>query len=199
VTEQEKDSVEQQKDVAYYTALVNAWIQTKMERDKRLVWLSAGGIGLLVTILSAVGVKHRWEILLYCGALTFFAATATLCIYIFDRNSKHIAGVLKKKTSRDYVLKRLDKLSLIFFVLAVLFSIAIGLVTAFNKLNQANAKGNLQMCDEKRTDNTTQEGPLEEKSLDGIGELNPIEPEEAPNESEGEPSGGGVDSDKQSD
>lgn len=57
MSEQKPDSIEQQKDVAYYSALVSAWIQTKMERDKTLASLSAGGIGLLVTILSTVGVQ----------------------------------------------------------------------------------------------------------------------------------------------
>ena len=125
--EQEKDNVEQQKNVAYYSALVNAWIQTKIEHDKTLISLSVGGIGLLVAILSAVGVKHSWEILLYVAALLSFIITTALCIYIFDRNSKHIEEVLNKKGSRDYVLKRLDKVSLTCFVAAVSFSMAIGI------------------------------------------------------------------------
>jgi glucan phosphoethanolaminetransferase (alkaline phosphatase superfamily) len=146
MSEKEKDTTEQQKDVAYYTALVNAWIQTKIEHDKTLISLSAGGIGLLIAILSAVGVKHWWEILLYFGALFSFIITIAICIYIFVRNSKHIEDVLKRKTSRDYLLARLDKISSILFVFAVLFSMAIGIVTALDKLSERNVKGDVKMC-----------------------------------------------------
>ncbi|MDA8663964.1 hypothetical protein N9L66_03280 [Porticoccaceae bacterium] len=44
------------KNVAYYSTMLSAWIETKMERDKTLVTLSAAGIGLLVTILTVIGV-----------------------------------------------------------------------------------------------------------------------------------------------
>jgi hypothetical protein len=197
--EQKNVSMEHQKNVAYYTALVNAWIQTKIEHDKTLISLSAGGIGLLVAILSAVGVKHSWEILLYFAALFSFIATTTLCIYIFDRNSKHIEDVLNKKGSQDYMLKRLDKLSFIFFVLAVLFSMAIGIVTAFDKLSEGNVKGDVGMRHEKKIDNATQSRPLDERSLDGISDLDPTKSEKSPKQDEQGESSTKKDSDKQSD
>lgn len=197
--EKEKDGVEQQKDVAYYTALVNAWIQTKIEHDKTLISLSAGGIGLLIAILSAVGVKYWWVILLYFCALFSFITTIALCMYIFVRNSKHIEDVLKGKTSQDYVLKRLDKLSFIFFVLALLFSMSIGTVTGFDKLNERKAKGHVEMCDEKKMENTTQSERLEEKSLDGIGNLKPVTPEKSSEQDESGESSTNTDSGKQSD
>lgn len=197
MTEQENDKAKQQKNIAYYTALVNAWIQTKMEHDKTLISLSAGGIALLITILSTVGVKHRWEFLLYGVALLSFIVTAAISMFIFDRNSKYIETILiKKKESRDNVLRIYDKLSRCFFILAVLVSVTIGIVTAYNKLNESNEKGDLQMCDEKKTEDTKQEKILTEKSLNGLGELNPTEPEEnvSPDELTGD-----SDSGKQSD
>ena len=35
------------EDEAFRSASINAWIQSKMERDKALLTLSSGGIGLL--------------------------------------------------------------------------------------------------------------------------------------------------------
>lgn len=43
------------KNIAHYSVLLDAWIQTRTERDKTLVTLSAAGVGLLVTILTTAG------------------------------------------------------------------------------------------------------------------------------------------------
>jgi hypothetical protein len=42
------DSESIQKRVAFYTSLVNAWIQTRMEVDKTLIVISSAGIGFLI-------------------------------------------------------------------------------------------------------------------------------------------------------
>lgn len=47
----------QEKDIQFYAASVTAWFNTRLEHDKSLLALSAGGIGLLVTLLTTVGVK----------------------------------------------------------------------------------------------------------------------------------------------
>ena len=39
-----------EKHTAYYSALVEAWLDTRMEKDKSLLMLAAGGIGILVTL-----------------------------------------------------------------------------------------------------------------------------------------------------
>ena len=48
MSDENKNSLEEQKGVAYYSALVNAWITTRMEKDKQLLTLSAAGIGLII-------------------------------------------------------------------------------------------------------------------------------------------------------
>lgn len=186
------------KNVTHYGAILSAWIRTKMERDKVLLTLSAGGVGLLVTIFSTVGVKYWWEILLYGIAVIFFVATITVCILIYDRNSKHLEDVLREKSTRDYVLERYDKLSRIFFIAAVVLSMGIGAVTAYNKLSELNKKRNIQMCDENK-ENMTQEEPFEKKSLNGIDDLRPAEPEVPSGQGEPEESTGQTNSGKQSD
>lgn len=167
MSEQEPDSINQQKDVAYYSALLNAWIQTKMERDKTLASLSVGGIGLLVTILSTVGVRYPWQIGLYCGAFLSFALVLGTLIYIFDRNSRHIEEVINKKASQDLALKRYDKLSLCAFIAGAVFFMAIAVVTAVDKLDE---KGGAKLSEEKKTENVTQQVSLKE-SLNGISNL----------------------------
>ena len=47
------------------STLTTAWIDTRMEADRTMVALSAGGIGLLLTLLTAVTVPRSWILWLY--------------------------------------------------------------------------------------------------------------------------------------
>jgi hypothetical protein len=51
------------KNIAHYSTLLSAWIQTKMERDKTLVTLSSAAIGFLVAILTAAGIEFEIQLL----------------------------------------------------------------------------------------------------------------------------------------
>lgn len=43
------------KEELYLSAVINGWIETRMERDRTLLALSTGGVGLLVTLVTTVG------------------------------------------------------------------------------------------------------------------------------------------------
>ena len=61
------------KNIAFYSTLLSAWIQTKMERDKTLVTLSAAAIGLLVTILTTGWCKSAlYSFCIYCSFYRFW-------------------------------------------------------------------------------------------------------------------------------
>ena len=130
------DVLQNEKEVAYYSALVSAWIEARMELDKSLVMLSAGGIGLLVTILSTVGVNPKWMLWLYAGAFVSFLISIVSCLMIFTRNPKVIEGVLENKNVQNYRLARLDTIALASFLSGILFSISIGVVTGITQFNR---------------------------------------------------------------
>jgi hypothetical protein len=65
MTPEENKEEERLKKVEYYAATVNAWYNSTLEHDKSLLTLSAGGIGILITILTAVGISYRYEIIFY--------------------------------------------------------------------------------------------------------------------------------------
>ena len=78
----------QEKEVAYFSAIVDAWVETRMEKDRALLGLSTGGVGLLATLLTTVGVARMWQLILYsAGALAFGFAIVT-AIRIFGRNAE---------------------------------------------------------------------------------------------------------------
>jgi uncharacterized membrane protein len=124
----------QGKNIANYSVLLTAWIQTRMERDKTLVTLSAAGIGLLVTILSTSGMKSVLQLALCGTALASFLITIWSCVQIYQRNSSHleqeIRGTYPKK---DFKLETFDQLSLYAFFIAVLCAVGVGIVSAVNQ------------------------------------------------------------------
>ena len=55
------------KNIAHYSVMLAAWMQTKMEHDKTLVTLSFGGIALLVTVIDLTGLWSLSVVLLFVG------------------------------------------------------------------------------------------------------------------------------------
>jgi len=121
----------EKKEIAYYATMVNAWIQTRMERDKTLVSLSAGGIGLLVFIAIFIGTQNFFQVGLCCVAFLDFVLTIGIILYVFQRNSEHLEKIITNKegTNRDNVLIMCDKLSFGTFIAgAVLFVVVVIMV-----------------------------------------------------------------------
>ncbi|MBD2621279.1 hypothetical protein H6G48_06155 [Microcystis flos-aquae FACHB-1344] len=82
------------KEKAFYSAMIAAWLTTRLERDKQLLGLSVTAIGLLVTLLRTVGVSIPLQIILFGLALFAFLITVVLVIYILGENSTHIEKIL---------------------------------------------------------------------------------------------------------
>ncbi len=66
------EDINEKKEVAFYTAGVTAWYNTSLEHDKSLFTLSAGGIGLLITLIRTVGVPSAETLILYIAAMISF-------------------------------------------------------------------------------------------------------------------------------
>lgn len=142
------------KRVAFYSSLVNAWVQTRMEVDKTLIVISSAGIGFLITLLTRNGGISCSLFLLYLAAFVSFFSVIVLCIMIFHRNSSYLEKVIKEDdedegaeavasdagdvdSKDDYIyLKAFDYLSKFFFALAFIFTLIIGIWTGLNQINK---------------------------------------------------------------
>lgn len=180
---------EEQKEIAYYSSLLNAWVTTKMERDKVILTLSSGGIALLVTLLSTVGVYNCLELILYVLAFISFSVAIFIVIKILDDNSKYIEDIIITKKVVEPKLERLDKITMISFIVGVILSILIGVLSANNKLNEHI--GDIKMSDKENKSENTEHSPKQplnesfnnlgkldapkilEKSLNNLGTLSP--------------------------
>lgn len=115
--------------------LTSAWIETRMEADRTMVALSAGGIGLLVTLLTAFAPQSTCVVIVYILALLAFSVAIACGIAIFKRNAAHLEEALNSPATADNSSTRRDlgKLDWVLgtaFGAGVVFSILTGVVIA---------------------------------------------------------------------
>lgn len=119
-----------EKEVEYYAAKANAWFNTKLEYDKSLLVLSAGAIGLLVTLLTTVGVNSFALLFVFFAATISFVVCLVAVLAIFKCNAKHLEELIAGKRTNDPVLGFLDSLSISSFIIGIVLASVIGLATA---------------------------------------------------------------------
>lgn len=163
-----------EKNIAYYSALVNAWVESNMERDKSILSLSVGAIGLLVGLLSTVGIKNKWELIFYISALIAFIFSIIVILLVFRRNSKYIEDVITNKNKgQDKILEFLDKLVIFLFIIALVFSSTIGIITALNNYSYGDTKMSNKEKGQFSLNKISMIKPDQTRSLNGIANLKP--------------------------
>jgi hypothetical protein len=182
----EQGSNESQRDLARYSAMVNAWIATRMEKDKTLLLLAAGGSGLLASLMAAVGPSSMCELWLYGAASFFFLVTIGCAIWIFGRNGDHIEHVLNTNDQNDdKLLVKLDAWMLGSFVLGVILTTAVGLTAGYNRLHKKeNSVSEQQNANKMVT-------PTDIRSLTGIARVGQTSGGNANNQGQQTQTGGG--------
>lgn len=153
------------KSVAHYQTLLAAWINVNLERDRTLMTLATAGIGLLVTILTAVGIQSLWIMALYAGAFIGFLGTIGFSFQLYRANAQTLSNEITQTVSGRPNLRGLDQKAMWSFVVGVALSISMGVASAIHSLT-------LESDMEERSTN----GEKFEKSLDGIENLRPNRP-----------------------
>lgn len=139
VMPKEHQMSEQEKEVQWYSATVNAWFSTRLEHDRSLLTLSAGAIGLLVTLLSTVGVKSPESALLYGAAMLSFFVSLAAVLWIFRRNATHLTEIIQSNVASDPLLRMLDAVAIGTFLFGVVLSSIIGISAAVHSLQPSEA------------------------------------------------------------
>lgn len=119
---------------AYYEALLNAWIATRMEKDRTVVTLSAGGVALLVTLLTATSLDTGLELALTIVSFLGFLAAIFSGITVLRRDADHLERLLRERTSSDPRLRQLDRLLFWGFTVGVVSAVATGIMEGLRKL-----------------------------------------------------------------
>lgn len=124
--------IENQKEVAFYSASVNAWLSTALELDKNLLGLSAAGIGLLTTLVTTSSNSTCPKVIFYLLSNISFLACIIIVLLIFHKNRSYIAKIIdgSQKNSLEKLelhLSILDNLAKGTFAVGVLLSVCFGL------------------------------------------------------------------------
>lgn len=115
--------------------LVQTWIDTRMERDKSLLAVSSGGVGLLLTLLQIFEVLSPFHVIPYLFALAGFMITILAIIGVFHRNAHYVGKLMKGcKPKGDTVLKWLDRTAVVSFIVGILASVLIGVLLTLTNL-----------------------------------------------------------------
>lgn len=110
------------------SALLGAWIETRMELDRSLLALSVAGIGLLVTLLTTVEIRWWWMLAPYAIAITAFVIAIHAAINIFEANAVYLQRAANDPAvGLDPKLESLDRRLRRCFWMGVATTIIVGL------------------------------------------------------------------------
>lgn len=122
------------KRVEFYAASVEAWFNSRLEFDKSLLTLSSAGIGLLITLLSTLGIRSEATLLLYEAAVVAFLVCLGAVLWAMRRNSTHLEAVNRGEDASDPLLTALDNIAVVSFFIGVAFSAVLGIAAATHSL-----------------------------------------------------------------
>ncbi|OSM07694.1 hypothetical protein MAIT1_04536 [Magnetofaba australis IT-1] len=124
MTEEGQRSQQIEQENLYYAACVNGWIQTRMERDKSLLTLSAAAIPVLMGALSLAAIDTIGEKLLIASSLVSFTTCLFTVVRIFQKNADYFESLAKNETPTP--LKHLDGWAFWSFAAGVGFVLILG-------------------------------------------------------------------------
>ena len=155
------------KEVEFYAAAVNAWLSTSLEHDKSLLTLSAGGIGLLVSLMSTAGLRSIESLILYIVALAAFLCCLIAILWIFKRNRTHLQNAIRETQSDDPLLAVLDNVAILSFLFGALLSAIIGVAAAAHSFE----------LKESTMTNDSKTRQVANDSVNGILKIRPVTPD----------------------
>jgi len=151
--------------------------------------LSAGGIGLLVGLLTTAGAHSVVALVLYIGATLMFLVCLGAVVWVLGRNAGYLERVIKGNDDPDRVLRRLDRAAGFTFVMGAALTFALGAWVGFQGLGTL-AGGNMARKDSAKVTVQTVVG-TDKKSYNGASALRPNPQQQGPGGGSSSGSGGG--------
>lgn len=185
------DDLPDEQETAF---LREAWASAQMARTTKILTLSAGAVGFLVTLLTTFGATNG-QLVVYAAAALAFGASLVACIVILERNPKKIEEVFAGKRERDSVMDAADWVRVTGFGLGVFLTAVIGVMYAMNPPPKSD-----QVMGEDGEEKTSQNGASretsgdssgsdEQRSFSNIGNLRPDSADSDTNETSGNEGG----------
>jgi hypothetical protein len=179
------EEVLKQKSIEFYAASVNAWYTSALEHDKSIFGLAAGGIALLITLLTTIGFEGAITFTLFLVAVLAFLVTLGCLLWVFRLNQDYIEKTLSTGSLVvDPKLQYLDRAARWSFWIGVLFAAAVGFSAAFTSFEKKRNEKEAPMANDKSSQNKSvptfdsvngaaRLSPEFTKSFHGVGGLQP--------------------------
>lgn len=135
-----------------------------LETDRQLLTLSAGGLGLLLTLLTTKGADNYLTLILYGVTATLFIATIFCLLMILDKNKHHINEISKRGPHSNDLLSFLDKVAKNTFRVAAGFALVLAISIATVGIKKEEKK----MADQDQKPKNTSELRYIQESVDGF-------------------------------
>lgn len=133
--------VYEEKDIQNYAVQLNAWFNTKLEKDKSIITISSAAVGLLVTILTTKGVHSFCQVVFYFFAFASFLVAIITAVNILDKNAEQIEKDLTGNGNINAILGRSDLIIKLSFYSGIIFTILLGISYGANQfLNDLKEK-----------------------------------------------------------
>jgi len=156
-----------EKDTLFYQAALEAWFQTKFEHDKSLLTLSAGGVGLLITLITSKGASSLISLWLYIASTLCFLMSIAALLKIFKRNATYLETVISSESSSDdHLLGKLDSIATYTFGMGVVLTSLVGFYVAIDSYD--NSKGTKTMPSNERVKSSS---TFANDSVNGLNKL----------------------------
>ncbi len=147
-----KSDEDKAKDVEFYAASVNAWYATALEHDKSIFNLAAGGIALLITLLTTVGFSSLLEFFFFVAAIVAFSICIGTLLVVFKKNQNYIEHTVGHGGELDNpVLRRLDRAAQAAFFAGVIFASAAGFSAAWTTFSTKASEREKAMATQRPT------------------------------------------------
>jgi len=127
------EDLQNEREVAFYASALDAFYTTALEYDKGIFTLAAGGLGLLVTLLTTVGLNSRLELAAYLMGIASFTVTLVLLLCVFRLNKAHIIAVVAgddELSTRQ--LRIIETISMFVFGVGILCAAVVGGLAAMD-------------------------------------------------------------------
>ena len=177
-----------EKEVAYYDALVNAWLQNRLDRNKQLLTISYLAVGLLILLISSVKSDELSDNLyifvgmavLWLFAFISFIVCGFLALSIMNKNTVYLQAVAHEEKNHEQLslsINRKARLSFGLFLAGVMFICLLFLLVlgdlVYNRYPEAQKMSakNMVLSSEKG-DSTF--------DVSGVTAIKPAKPEPSP-------------------
>ena len=96
-----EDNQLKEKQKAYFNAGLNAWLQTRMERDRQILTLSSAFFGVLMIFYRDGRLDDAVSFVLWSMSGFLFIATIVMILKTFSVNADYLEQVLSKEANHE--------------------------------------------------------------------------------------------------